>query len=94
MRDYEKRISALEGLLVPEQLTLMMADGTERRIEGGHYLLDMLCATIRDFNSQPVPDAQLCEFNLIKQSVSSDEGGHMVNLIKVLMAGPVTVKGK
>jgi hypothetical protein len=84
----QKRIRALETRLVGDPVTLFFADGTTRQIHGrGDFLLDLLAAAC---GGNPGP-REAAHLELICKSVDAQEpgGGHMVELVRSLLSGPV-----
>jgi hypothetical protein len=81
MNIFKKRIEALEARLLPSYITLTMPDGSIERIPGGIDLLHLFC-DVQSGQEYPV-------FKKIIDSVGSDEKGHMLELFKVLAAGPI-----
>jgi hypothetical protein len=92
MKDFEKRIKTLEKELAPKYITLTMVDGTQHRIPAGldllHFFHQVVSGWDRDSGLGALyalhPEAQW-----LMEAVSSDESGHLLDLFRVLVEGPV-----
>jgi len=88
----ERRIRALEGRLVFEAITLVLPDGSERKIPGdGDYRLRLAIEAMRIAHArhrgEPEPQCSYAqEFQWIQQSVSDNESGHMLDLVRIALA--------
>jgi len=99
MNIFKRRIKALEARLLPNFITLRMADGSTHKIRGGIDLLHLFTEVEGDWYrlccgklGPPVPEEILEKYPVFKKiidSVGSDENGHMLDLFKVLAAGPI-----
>jgi hypothetical protein len=92
MKDFKRRIEALEARMISDPLILQFADGSTREIFGpGDFLLDLFCGACKG-DPNPVQSAQL---GLIGQCVTATEpgGGHMVELLRSLLNSPVDPGG-
>jgi len=79
-----RRLEALEQDLSSEPTVLLMPDGRVETLPGHNdYVLNLLSRAVRG--------ARTPEIELIAQSISSVEpgGGHMMDLARALLHGPV-----
>jgi len=84
-----RRLEALERGLIMEPAILTMPDGSTVRIPGhGDYLLRLYESAVSSTCDNPRHTAHL---ELIRRARGSEEpdGGHMVELIRCLLHGPV-----
>ena len=91
LKDFWKRIKAIEAKVLPNIITLYMPDGSTRRIVGGSALLDLLTTGVSEMEDGPITPAILAKYPVIRDildSDTSDEPGHLIRLFKVLAAGP------
>ncbi|HTU48277.1 MAG TPA: hypothetical protein VMF91_24675 [Bryobacteraceae bacterium] len=80
----KRRLEALERTLIRDPATLFFEDGTSIEISGrGDYIADLFAAAIRGERSPQI--------ELLARSVGSEEpdGGHMLDLTRALLNGPV-----
>jgi hypothetical protein len=90
---FERRIRALEARMIADPVVLYFADGSEREICGrGDFLLSLLTGTC----GKKLSSRQAAQLELIRQSVGAREpgGGHMVELLRALLNGPVQEQGR
>ena len=83
----KRRVETLERRLICDPTTLFFADGTSTQITGrGDYILNLFAAAVR---GERTPHMEL-----ISRSVRSEEpgGGHMLDLARALLNGPVEVQ--
>ena len=87
---FEKRIRALEARFHSDPTILHLPGGSVREICGpGDYLLDLFAGVLGGADLTP---AQVADLELIRRSVEAEEpggGGRMVELLRVLLNGPV-----
>jgi hypothetical protein len=84
-----RRLAMLERGFSTEPTMLIMPDGKTVSIDGpGDYLMRLLGVAVDGENISPQQAAQL---DLIRRCTASKEpgGGHMVDLIRALLLGPV-----
>ena len=84
----ENRIRALEAALLTDPVILYFADGSMRELAGGGYhiyelFIDFLQGTLSPERKEQVEWIRLCTSSL------QPGGGHMVDLLRCMLHGPV-----
>lgn len=96
----EARIRALEAKLHISSITLVMSDGSERRIPGDDLptiMCDSMSIAWGERTGTPLPESRYADvIALVRESVSdncaSTGNGELINMIRVLCSGPVDCK--